>query len=86
MSHSQTWKRDLVPRLSLHQPRGTIMAKWSVQPNLFSFFLSKISEIHTNKEKRSRVDENEEPDDSRSESEPEFGAEAPPGSASPRLH
>ena len=30
------------------------------------------------------MNENEEPDDSSSESEPEFGAEAPPGSASPR--
>ena len=60
------------------------MAKRSVQPNLFSFLPSKISDIHTNKVKRSRVNENEEPDDSSSESEPEFGAEAPPGSASPR--
>ena len=74
------------PDFSLHQPRGTIMAKRSVQPNLFSFLPSKISDIHTNKVKRSRVDENEGPDDSSSESEPEFGAEAPPGSASPRLH
>ena len=57
-----------------------------VQPNLFSFLPSKISDIHTNKVKRSRVDENEEPDDSSSELEPEFGAEAPPGSASPQLH
>ena len=86
MSRSQTWKRDLVTRLFILQPRGTIMAKRSVQPNLFSFLPSKISDIHTNKVKRSRVDENEEPDDSSSESEPEFGAEAPPGSASPRLH
>ena len=66
------------PDFSLHQPRGTIMAKRSVQPNLFSFLPLKISDIHTNKVKRSRVDENEEPDDLRSKSEPEFGAEAPP--------
>ena len=46
------------------------MAKRSVQPNLFSFLPSKISDIHTNKVKRSRVDENEEPDDSSSQSEP----------------
>ena len=76
------------PDSSLHQPRGTSMAKGSVQPNLFLFLPSKISDFHTNKVKRSslRVDENEEPDDSSSESEPEFGAEAPPGSASPQLH
>ena len=60
-----------------------LIAKRSVQPNLFSFLPSIISDIHTNKVKRSRVDENEEPDDSSSESEPEFGAEALPGSASP---
>ena len=57
----------LSPDFSLHQPRGTIMAKRSVQPNLFSFLSSKISDIHTNKVKRSRVNENEEPDDSSSE-------------------
>ena len=55
------------------------MVKRSVQPNLFSFLASKISDIHTNKVKRSRMDENEEPDDSSSESEPKFGAEVPPG-------
>ena len=32
------------------------------------------------------MDVNEELDDSSSESKPEFGAEAPPGSASPVLH
>jgi len=47
------------------------MVKRSVQPNLFSFLPSKI-----NKVKRSRVDENEEPDDSSSKSEPKFSAEA----------
>ena len=62
-----------------------IMAKRSVQPNFFVFTVE-ISDIHTNKVKRSRVDEYEELDDSSSESEPKFGAEAPPGSASPRLH
>ena len=46
------------------------MAKRSVQPNLFSFLPSKISDIHTNKVKRSRVDENEEPDDSSSSRNP----------------
>ena len=47
------------------------MAKRSVQPNLFSFLPLKISDIHTNKVKRSRVDEKAGPDDSSSESEPE---------------
>ena len=47
-----------------------IMAKRSVQPNLSPFLPSKISDIHTNKVKRNRVDENEDPDDSSSESEP----------------
>ena len=51
------------------------MAKLSVQPNLFPFLPLKISDIHTNKVKRSRVNGNEEPNDSSSE--------APPGSASP---
>ena len=84
MSRSQTWKHDLVPRLFITSAMWH--DKQSVQPNLFSFLPSKISDIHTNKVKRSRVDENEEPDDSSSELEPEFGAEAPPGSASPQLH
>ncbi len=46
------------------QPRGTIMAKRSVQTTLFSYL---PSSNRTNEAKRSRLDENEDCDDSNSE-------------------